>query len=142
MFQSQAYRDKVKDNPSVPKEKAAFAVTQKNLKALHDAGVHVAFGTDSGANPERIPGWAEHHELELMVRAGLSPMDAIVAATQTSAAVIKASDRGTLEAGKRADFLVLAADPTADIRNTRQLVSVWHGGREIAPMVPAATPGK
>jgi len=142
MFQGQTYRDKVKDNPSVPKEKAAFAVAQKNLKALHDAGVHVAFGTDSGANPERIPGWGEHHELELMVRAGLSPMDAIVAATQTSAAVIKASDRGTLEAGKRADFVVLAADPTADIRNTRQLVSVWSGGREIAPLVPATTPGK
>jgi len=142
MFQGQTYRDNVKDNPSVPKEKAAFAVAQKNLKALHDAGVHVAFGTDSGANPERIPGWGEHHELELMVRAGLSPMDAIVAATQTSAAVIKASDRGTLEAGKRADFVVLAADPTADIRNTRQLVSVWSGGREIAPLVPATTPGK
>ena len=77
-----------------------------------------------------------------MVRAGLSPMDAIVAATQTSAAVIKASDRGTLEAGKRADSVVLAADPTADIRNTRQLVSVWSGGREIAPLVPAAMPGK
>jgi imidazolonepropionase-like amidohydrolase len=72
-----------------------------------------------------------------MVRAGLSPMDAIVAATQGSAAVIKATDRGTLEAGKRADFLVLAADPTTDIRNTRQLVSVWHGGHEIAPLVPA-----
>ncbi len=140
MFQGQTYRDKVKDNPSVPKEKAAFAVAQKNLKALHDAGVHVAFGTDSGANPERIPGWGEHHELELMVRAGLSPMDAIVAATQTSAAVIKASDRGTLEAGKRADFVVLAADPTADIRNTRQLVSVWSGGREIAPLVPVRAP--
>jgi len=138
MFQSQAYRDKVKANPAVPKEKAAFAVALRNVKALHDAGVKVAFGTDSGALPERIAGWGEHHELELMVRAGLSPMDAIVAATQNSAAVIKASDRGTLEPGKRADFLVLAADPTADIRNTRQLVTVWHGGREIAPRVPAA----
>jgi imidazolonepropionase-like amidohydrolase len=89
--------------------------------------VQVAFGTDSGALPERIPGWAEHHELELMVRAGLSPMDAIVAATQKRAALIKASDRGTLEVGKRADLLVLAADPSVDVRNTRQLVSVWHG---------------
>ena len=124
-------------NPNVPKAKAALAVAQLNLKTLHDAGVQVAFGTDSGALPERIPGWGEHHELELMVRAGLSPMAAIVAATQKSAALIKATDRGTLEAGKRADLLVLAADPTADIRNTRQLVSVWHGGREIAPSVAA-----
>lgn len=140
MFQGQAYRDKVAANPVVPKEKAALATAMRNVKALHDAGVQVAFGTDSGANPERIPGWGEHHELELMVRAGLSPMEAIVAATQNSAALIKASDRGTLESGKRADFLVLAADPTKDIRNTRQLISVWHGGREVQPAVPARPP--
>ena len=137
LLQSQAYRDKAAANPVVAKEKAAFAVAQRNLKTLHDAGVAIAFGTDSGANPERIPGWGEHHELELMVSAGLSPMQAIVAATRGSAAVLRASDRGTLEPGKRADFLVLAADPTADIRNTRQLVTVWHGGREIQPRVPA-----
>jgi imidazolonepropionase-like amidohydrolase len=137
MFHSKEFRDKVQANPNVPKAKAALAVAMLNLKTLHDAGVQVAFGTDSGALPERIPGWGEHHELELMVRAGLSPMDAIVAATQKSAALIKATDRGTLEAGKRADLVVLAADPTADIRNTRQMVSVWHGGREIVPSVPA-----
>jgi imidazolonepropionase-like amidohydrolase len=142
MFQSKAYRDKVAANPNVPKEKAAFAVALRNVKTLHDAGVQVAFGTDSGALPERIPGWGEHHELELMVRAGLSPMDAIVAATKNSAALIKAKDRGTLEPGKRADFLVLAADPSVDVRNTRQLVSVWHGGREIEPRVPAAAHAK
>jgi imidazolonepropionase-like amidohydrolase len=138
MFHGKEFRDKVAANPNVPKAKAALAVAMLNLKTLQDAGVQVAFGTDSGALPERIPGWGEHHELELMVRAGLSPMEAIVAATQKSAALLKATDRGTLEPGKRADFLVLAADPLADIRNTRQLVSVWHGGREIAPRVPAA----
>ena len=140
MFQTQAYRDKVAANPNVPKEKTAFATASHNLKALHDAGVQIAFGTDSGANPERIAGWGEHHELELMVRAGLSPMDALVAATQHSAAVIKATDRGTLEPGKRADFLVLAADPLADIRNTRQLVTIWHNGHEVAPILPPALP--
>src|SRR5678815_708896 len=142
IFLGKEYKDKVAANPAVPKEKAAFAVALRNVKALHDAGVQVAFGTDSGALPERIAGWGEHHELELMVRAGLSPMDAIVAATQKSAVLIKASDRGTLEAGKRADFVVLAADPTRDIRNTRQLVTIWHGGREIQPSVPARTRAK
>jgi imidazolonepropionase-like amidohydrolase len=137
IFNSQAYRDKVAANPNVPKEKAAFATASGNVKALHAAGVQVAFGTDSGANPERIAGWGEHHELELMVRAGLTPMDAIMAATRVSAALIKATDRGTLVPGKRADFLVLAADPTTDIRNTRQLVTVWHAGREIKPRVHA-----
>src|SRR5262249_27209567 len=100
MFQSQAFRDKVKANPTLstaPKPKPACAAAQGNLKPRQAAGVQVAFGTGSAALPERIPGWGEHHELELMVRAGLSPMDAIVAATQKSAAAIKATDRGTLE---------------------------------------------
>jgi imidazolonepropionase-like amidohydrolase len=132
---SPEYRNKVVSDPNTPKIKAALANGMRNLKALHDAGVRVAFGTDSGAQPARIPGWAEHHELELMVRAGLKPMDALVAATHGSAAMLGASDRGTLEKGKSADFIVLSADPLEDIRNTRRLVSIWHGGREIKPRV-------
>jgi imidazolonepropionase-like amidohydrolase len=78
----------------------------------------------------RVQGWGEHRELELMVRAGLKPMEAISVATRRSAAFLGTGDRGTLEAGKRADFIVLAANPLDDIRNTRKLVSVWHDGRE------------
>jgi len=139
-FRSPEYRAKIAADPNVPKARAALATGMRNLKTLHDAGAHIAFGTDSGANPARIPGWAEHRELELMVRAGLSPMDALVAATRGSARMLGASDRGTLQKGKRADFLVLEANPLDDIRNTRKLVSVWHGGREIPPRdVAAAT---
>ena len=122
----------------MPKARAALANGMRNLKTLHDAGVHLAFGTDSGANPARIPGWAEHRELELMVSAGLSPMDALVAATRGSASMLGASDRGTLQSGKRADFIVLQANPLEDIRNTRKLVSVWHAGREIPARDAAA----
>jgi imidazolonepropionase-like amidohydrolase len=135
LWQSPEYRNKVASDPNTPKIKAALANGMRNLKALHEAGVRIAFGTDSGAQPARIPGWAEHHELELMVRAGLKPMDAIVAATRGSAAMLGATDRGTLEKGKRADFIVLSANPLENIRNTRQLVSIWHGGREIKPRV-------
>ena len=127
------YQQKVANDPNTPKIKAAFTTAMHNLKALHDAGVRIAFGTDSGAQPVRIPGWAEHRELSLMVRAGLKPMEAIVASTHGSAAMLGLADRGTLEAGKRADFLILAGDPLEDIRNTRQIVSVWHGGREFNP---------
>ncbi|HYZ88882.1 MAG TPA: amidohydrolase family protein, partial [Myxococcales bacterium] len=83
--------------------------------------------------PARIPGFAEHRELELMVRAGLTPAQALTAASRGSAAMLGVSDRGTIEKGKRADFIVLAANPLEDIRNTRQLVSIWDGGREVQP---------
>src|SRR5437762_2467506 len=137
-FRSPEYRDKVKSDPNVPKFRAALANGMRNLKTLHDAGVRIAFGTDSGANPARIPGWAEHRELELMVEAGLKPMDVLVAATRGSAAMLGATGRVALESGKRADFLVLSANPLDDVRNTRRLVSVWHGGREIHPAVTSA----
>ena len=55
-----------------------------------------------------------------------------------SSALRSAADRGTLEKGKRADFLVLAGNPLDDIRNTRKLVAIWHGGREVKPRVPPA----
>jgi len=132
-WQSAEYKNKVANDPNTPKIKAALATGMKNLKSLQDAGVRIAFGTDSGAQPVRIPGFAEHRELELMVRAGLTPAQALTAASRGSAAMLGVSDRGTIEKGKRADFLVLAANPLEDIRNTRQLVAIWHGGREIQP---------
>jgi imidazolonepropionase-like amidohydrolase len=137
MFQSAEYRDMTQADPNYAKNKAANVMAMQNLKILQDAGVQVAFGTDSGAFTTRIPGWAEHRELELMVRSGLTPMQAIVAATRTSAALLHADDRGTLQPGKRADLLVLAANPLDDIRNTRQMVTIWHAGRELQPRVPA-----
>jgi imidazolonepropionase-like amidohydrolase len=91
------YREKVKADPNLPRIREALANGMRNVKALQEAGVHIAFGTDSGANPVRIPGWAEHRELELLVRAGLSPMAALVAATRGSAGMLGLRDRGTLE---------------------------------------------
>jgi imidazolonepropionase-like amidohydrolase len=137
LLQSQQYRDKAEHDPNLAHVKAAFLTSERNLKTLQAAGVRIAMGTDSGASPTRIPGWAEHHELELMVHSGLTPMQAIVAATSGSAAVLGVSDRGTLEAGKRADFLVLAANPLDNISHTRELLSVWHNGNEVQPRVAA-----
>ena len=104
---------------------------QRNVKILFDAGVKIAFGTDSGALPTRIPGFAEHRELQLLVQSGLSPMDALVCATKTNAKVLGATDRGTLETGKLADFIVLNGDPLADIRNTTRIDAVYHNGNRI-----------
>ena len=128
------YAEKIRTTATTPKNRAAFAMALKNVKTLHDAGVCVAMGTDSGAMPTRIAGFDEHRELQLLVQAGLSPMDALIAATANSAKVIgQESERGTLTPGKRADFLVLDADPLDDIRNTKRLNAVWHAGKLAWP---------
>jgi imidazolonepropionase-like amidohydrolase len=84
--------------------------------------------------PGRIPGFAEHRELELMVEAGLTSMQAITAATGENAKLLRVADRGTIAAGKRADLLVLDADPLADIRNTRKILAVYHDGRSVGDL--------
>jgi imidazolonepropionase-like amidohydrolase len=135
-FDAPGYAEKVNQDPQTAQHRKDFAIGQQNLKKLFDAGVNVGFGTDSGALPGRIPGFAEHRELELMVEAGLTSMQAIRAATGENAKLLHAADRGTIAAGKRADLLVLDADPLADIRNTRKIFAVYHDGRSIVDLPP------
>jgi imidazolonepropionase-like amidohydrolase len=110
--------------------KEHLPIAMRNAKKLYDAGVPVAMGTDSGP-PQRFQGYFEHMELEHMVKAGLTPMQTIVASTSTAAKAVKAADVGTIEAGKWADFVVLGGNPLDDIRNTRKIESVWIGGSKI-----------
>lgn len=113
-----------------PGSREVLLLASRNVKKLHDGGVKVGFGTDSGANPYRVQGFAEHRELQLMVAAGFSPMDAIRAATETNAALLGAADRmGTLEPGKQANLLILDANPLDDIRNTEKIHAVWLDGK-------------
>ncbi|ODN67271.1 amidohydrolase family protein [Methylophaga muralis] len=100
----------------------------KNLTKLHNAGVKIALGTDSGATALRIPGFAEHRELELMVQAGMSTTSVLQAATANAAAMMQLPNRGRLAAGYQADFMVLSADPTFNILASRQIVEVWRYG--------------
>jgi imidazolonepropionase-like amidohydrolase len=101
------------------------------LKAASDAGVPIVAGTDTG-NPFVFPGYSMHEELELMVEAGLTPMEALVAATRRAAEMLGAEDTfGTVTAGKRADLLILGKNPLEDIRNTRTLEVVIRGGNLI-----------
>jgi imidazolonepropionase-like amidohydrolase len=133
-FNAPGYVEKINQDAQTAQHKKDFATGQQNLKKLFDAGVNVGFGTDSGALPGRIPGFAEHRELELMVQAGLTPMQAITAATGENAKLLHTPDRGTIGVGKRADLLVLDADPLVDIRNTQKIFAVYHEGRGIADL--------
>jgi len=128
--------EKTRNDPDIAKYRAGLEMGKKNLKTLSDNGVKIAFGTDSGI-PTRFPGYLEHRELQLMVEAGLTPMQAIVAATATDAEILGGAKQfGTLESGKRADFLVLDANPLDDIHNTEKLSAVWQAGK-IVPSVSA-----
>lgn len=128
------YVTQAKGSLMARQNRAALQQGMKNLKVIFDAGILVGFGTDSGATPMRLPGWAEHRELQLMVAAGLTPMQAITCATHNAAELEHdLENRGTLEVGKRADFLILAANPLDDIVNTTKLVAIYHGGARIEP---------
>ena len=132
MITSPAYKEKIRNNPAAQREKEALRIAMKNLLTLFRAGVTIALGTDSGAMPIRVQGFAEHLEMELMVQAGLSPLEAIRVATLNSAILLKAAEQtGSLEPGKAASFIVLDKDPSADIRNTRQINAIWVKGRKI-----------
>ncbi len=126
-----AYGKKIKSDPDFPKYRGQLTMAQKNLKRLWDAGVTIGFGTDTGP-PGRFQGYFEHRELELMVQAGLTPSQALQTATRNAAQCLGISrDYGTLEPGKRADLILLDADPLQNISNTHQINQVWIGGRPV-----------
>ena len=118
-------------SPSAVRYKAGLDVAKANLKRLKDAGVRIAMGTDTGP-AGRFQGYFEHLELEQMVAAGLTPMQAIVSATSDAARCMNVGDRiGTLKPGLDADFLVLARNPLDNITNTRSLESTWIRGNRV-----------
>ncbi|MGH9385056.1 MAG: amidohydrolase family protein [Vicinamibacterales bacterium] len=108
--------------------KAGLEVAKRNLKALVSQGVRVAMGTDTGP-PARFQGFFEHLELEMMVEAGMTPMQALVSATGDAARCHqRAGQLGTLAPGAIADLLILGSNPLENIRNSRSIEQVWIAG--------------
>ena len=134
-----AWRTRQLQGANIAASRKAVAVNLANLRTLHAGGIRIGFGTDSGAMPQRVVGFAEHRELELMTQAGFTPAQALTTATRDAAMLLGLDDRGTIAVGKRADFVVLDADPTADIRNSRRIHAVWQAGREVAGAMEAST---
>lgn len=133
MITSSAYKDKISKSPVTPQEKTALDVALKNLLQLYRAGLPIALGTDAGASPIRAQGFSEHMEMELMVKAGLTPLETITVATSNGAKLLHIDETsGTLQVGKKADLIILDKDPLQDIRNTRTISSVWKEGIKVS----------
>jgi imidazolonepropionase-like amidohydrolase len=105
--------------------------TAEAIRALVARGVPVLAGTDAPA-PGQTYGASLHRELELLVQTGLTPTQALVAATSVPARAFRLGDRGRIAPGLRADLVLVEGDPTANILHTRRIVSVWKGGVEMA----------
>jgi len=124
---------RLRDEAANRKPEAAKAVRElygiqaRNLAKLNAAGARIGFGTDAGVSV----GWVAHTELADMVAAGMTPAEVIVAATRTSAEILKLNQLGTIAEGKSADFIALDASPLDDITNTRKISKVYLRGQEV-----------
>ena len=119
------------NSKSAQRYKAGLEVANRNLKKLADAGVAIAMGTDTGP-PARFQGYFELIELEMMAQAGLTPKQVLASATRDAARCMKLdAEIGTLEPNKWADFVVLDADPLADIANLRKISGIYIAGNPV-----------
>ena len=120
-----------RDSAVVQRLGSALGAAMSNVKRMVDAGILVAAGTDA-PYPGDFYGEGLHRELELLVDAGLTPLQAISAATRDAARFIGPdADWGTIEPGKAADLLLVRGDPSVRIGDTRNVVTVIQGGRVV-----------
>jgi len=115
-------------DPVADREKF-FQAELKMVGEMNKAGVPILVGTDTAAGVRVYPGFSLHEELELLVQAGLTPMQALQASTANAAKYLGLADTGTIEKGKRADLVLLDSNPLQDIKNTRKIQSVVLAGR-------------
>ena len=104
-----------------------YEYAEQTVRELRAAGVPILAGTDA-PNPGTAHGASLHRELELLVKAGLSPLQALASATSVPAKAFALTDRGRIAPGLRADLLLVEGDPTSDVAGTRDIVRVWKVG--------------
>jgi imidazolonepropionase-like amidohydrolase len=129
-LKSPAHQQKLANGPEFKRYGPIFNYAMANFHKEEAGGVRYGMGTDSGPSG-RFPGYFAHWEMQLMAKAGLTPMQVLVAATHDNAELIGAKDLGTLEPHKQADMVVLDKDPTADIAATRTIRAVYVAGKSV-----------
>jgi imidazolonepropionase-like amidohydrolase len=118
-------------NPqALERTRAQYSILQRSLAKLARANAKIILGSDTGLEDHPF-GMSEQHELESMARAGMTPMQVIVAATSRPAQYMKLDKMGVLASGKEADFLVLLANPLEDITNTQRISQIYIKGIEV-----------
>jgi imidazolonepropionase-like amidohydrolase len=115
----------------IAEREAFFQAELKMIGEMNRAGVPILAGTDTAAGVRVYPGFSLHQELSLLVKAGLSPMQALQSATSNAAKFLELADSGTIEPGKRADLVLLDADPLTNIANTHKISAVVLNGRYL-----------
>ncbi len=117
--------------PPAPNAAEREAIIAYNFPRMIASGARIVLGTDTGIEPGHTFGSGEHVEMARWVQLGLTPSQAIVAATQRPAELLGLKDMGTLATGQRADFIVLDANPLENIRNTRRITTVYLDGAKF-----------
>ncbi len=128
---SAEYQERIANSTNLDEARDQYERATDFVAQAAEAGIPFFIGSDSGP-PTRFPGFWEHREMELLVGAGLTPMEAVRAATINGARVLGVDQEyGSLEAGKTADFVILNANPLTDIINSRNIDSVWMNGQPV-----------
>jgi imidazolonepropionase-like amidohydrolase len=125
--------------PTRASSKSSLDAARTSVRMLHEAGVPVLAGSDA-PNPGTTHGASIHRELQLLVSAGLTPAQALAAATSVPAERFGIGDRGRIAAGMRADLLLVSGDPLSDISATQNIAGIWKAGAEVARTRADAAP--
>ena len=129
-IENQQHQEELLADPNLPRLKDEYARAERFVNKLVSHGIPVGVGSDSGAGVIAT-GWGTHHEMQLFVKAGLTPLQTLQAATGEAAVMLSDGEPGfgTIEPDKAADLLLLDADPLADIANTRKINRVMRAGK-------------
>ena len=131
-------RDSMLGNDQLARLRGVYERTQRFIKTMQNAGITIGVGSDCGAGLVAF-GWGTHHEMHLLVDAGLTPLEALTAGTGNGARILEGdtADFGTIAVGHVADLLLLDADPSIDIGNSRKIDRVMQRGQWVEDIAPA-----